>query len=61
MNFFIRFTSSIVGIIRGDQAKQKFLFLHQSKKQEQKLKNFCQRNGLSRLDDIEMQSWHSHS
>jgi hypothetical protein len=61
MNLFIRFTSSIVGMLRGDQAKQKFLFLHQSKKQEQKLKNFCQSNGLSRLDDIEIQSWHSHS
>jgi hypothetical protein len=61
MNLFIRFTSSIVGMLRGDQAKQKFLFLHQSKKQEQKLKNFCQRNVLSRLDDIEIQNWHSHS
>lgn len=56
MNLFIRFTSSIVGMLYGDQAKQKFLFLHQSKKQEQKLKNFCKRNGLSRLDNIEIQS-----
>lgn len=61
MNLFIRFTSSNVGMLRSDQAKQKFFFLHQSKKQEQKLKNFCQRYGLSRLDDIEIQSWHSHS
>lgn len=60
MNLFTRFASSVVGLFRGDHAKQKFLFLHQSKKQEQKLKNFCQRNGLSRLDDIEIQSWHSH-
>jgi hypothetical protein len=60
MSFFTRFTSSLVGLFRGDHAKQKFLFLQQSKKQEQKLRNFCQQNGLSRLDDVEIQSWHNH-
>jgi hypothetical protein len=60
MDFFIRLSSSLVGLFRGDHAKQKFLFLQQSKKQEQKLKNFCRKNGLSRLDDVEIQSWHSH-
>jgi|KBSSwiS6_1023812.scaffolds.fasta_scaffold07464_3 hypothetical protein len=60
MSLYLRFSSSFVGLFRGEDAKQKFLYLQQTKKQERRLKNFWQKKGLTLLDEIEIQTWHSH-
>ena len=40
MSIFTRISSALIGLMRGKPAKQKFLHLQQTKKEERKLKNF---------------------
>lgn len=56
MSILTRLTSTVIGILRGENEKQKFLYLQQSKKKERKLKNFWQKHDMPSLNNIEMKS-----
>jgi hypothetical protein len=60
MSLYLRLSSSLVGLFKGEYAKQKFLYSQQNKKQERRLKNFWQKSGFVNLDEVEIRSWHSH-
>ena len=60
MSILTRLTSTVIGVVRGENAKQKFLYLQQTKKAERRLKNFWQKHGMPALDEMEMKSWHTH-
>lgn len=60
MSLYLRLSSSFVALFKGEDAKQKFLYLQQTKKQERRLKTFWQKKGMAPLDEIEIQSWHGH-
>jgi hypothetical protein len=60
MSILTQLSSTIIGLLRGENAKQKFLHIQQTKKAERKLKTFWQKNGLAPLDETEIRSFHSH-
>ena len=60
MTIFTHLSSAIIGLLRGENAKQKFLYIQQSKKAERRLKSFWQKNGLAPLDETEIRSLHSN-
>lgn len=56
MSILTRLSSTLIGIIKGQNEKQKFLYLQQSKKRERKLKSFWQKHGVPTLNEIEIKS-----
>jgi hypothetical protein len=60
MSVLVKISSVFIGLVSGEQAKQKFLFRKKIRRDEKKLKNFWQKSGLSRLDEIEIRGWHHH-
>jgi hypothetical protein len=60
MSLYLRISSSIVGLLRGENAKKKFLYLQHSKNEERRLKNFWHKKGLTGLDEVEIRSWHNN-
>ena len=60
MSILTHLSSAIIGLVRGENAKQKFLYVQQSKKAERRLKSFWQKNGLTQMDEAEIRSFHSN-
>jgi hypothetical protein len=60
MSVLVKISSAFIGLVSGEQAKQKFLFRKKTRRDERKLKNFWQKSGLTNLDEIEIRSWHHH-
>jgi hypothetical protein len=60
MSILTHLSSAIIGLVRGENAKQKFLYVQQSKKAERRLKSFWQKNDLAPLDETGIRSFHSN-
>jgi len=60
MSILTRLSSAIIGLLRGENARQRFLYIQQSKKEERRLKSFWQKNGLAPVDEAEIRSFHSN-
>jgi hypothetical protein len=61
--FFVIGVGSLIGIVRGEQAKQKWVFKIRSKYDNKRLiaeKRLQARKGGVLLDDIEMASFHNN-
>ncbi len=59
--FFMIGIGSVIGMVRGEQAKQKWVFRMRSKSDDKRLiaeKRLQARKGGVLLDDIEMASYH---
>jgi len=56
MSILTRLSSTLIGIMKGENAKQKFLYLQQLKKRERKLKNFWQKHDVPALNEVEIKS-----
>ncbi len=61
--FFVIGVGSVIGMVRGEQAKQKWVFKIRSKYDNKRLiaeKRLQARKGGVLLDDIEMASFHNN-
>ena len=61
--FFVISVASVIGIVRGEEAKQKWVFKIKSKVDTKKLvaeKRQLAKKGGVMLDDIEMASFHNN-